>query len=1266
MKKPIHRAAIVLASSGLACALLAHTGAAVAAGAYAAVTQVYQDGSPPTAVQSQADVSGRVLVITGYGGDVSGALANGQTQTIVLRGTSGLTYNVQPLRTFYSADFYTKVFDDANALPSSDQATVINGGGWLTLIDTNALGRDTYTFDHIQITDSNGTSSSIPFANAFTFRVTTPQPPNLAINDANGQAVRGTFIANASGAFVLNGYPAQPEGPYTLTTPTMNIWGTHLASLSVPFTYQRPVVNVAGRSPSLPDFPGNSPLAVHLANPATSQPLVGPLPFTAAPLGAGTGMLNGVKLGAQSVTGTLPFDIAKDAQMLTASATVNGTINLYLNVPDAPNIALNMTTWNPADEIQLSPSKGKMAYTVDVAPFLLEPARLGLAPDCGSGVQLTTLVGSKGGTLKSGDLACAVKFVSAPLDAQDVTATSGGISGYIHDLGPNDLTYEPGVLYRDPSSGTLLFYSTNIQKKLTLTGTSLDDAAPTLTVELSTAAKQAGSTTQALASVIGNDQFAGQVHVAAPNRGLSMKITNPVGKTNVVATPTDILASQIYTSDSTLWDTQPFGFDVYYTRRPDKVWHTDLAFTIVPPAVSMTVKRPTGSLVSSNPFTLSGQLGVARGTVYTFDPTTMGDWRVQPFQKTVNRNANGAVTGYTLTPLGGTGPVAINADGTFTVNVGKVQPGIIDLVVQATLYRDGTATTHTVSANDLQLSVQNGNPIDAELKVAQSASGLVSSSQAYTPILNLIITGHRETDVAAVHWFVSSDGGNTWSSAGDTTAPALRPKITAAGAYQYKATLVDKYSQSESTSNVVTVEAFNRPNLSIKAPTAGFVGRPVTFTAVSDVPNTEFTWVLKTAYNDKDPKTASGPTFDYTPTTAGTLYVQLAGKQTGGTINNTLRTRTVEQMYSVVPLKISKAVISGPNVVETGKPVTFKVAQGQPFGNNQTHTDNIVGQWVLPDGTTQPGFNPLTTTVQPGQKNVSFESWVDGLQDSTQQISVFGFSTWTYKFPLMVIASSIPDPRAPATGVFTASYANQADSRDTGGEKFTFSWDLPPGASLLSERGNTITVQFTQPGEQQVNATISDTRGNSQRVASRAFTIAPAPTLDATMTLSDGDQWLRAPSDVLVKVALLSVPKGDTLSKVDYSLDGTYQTSSSNLSLPVVVHVPAAGKHTVSASITTKQGATAFVTKDLTLVQGDSPVCAIASEGTVTKSITLRATCTVKMGKVAGLKWLINGQPTALSSTFINFTAQQLGNVSNVTVIATTDKGQTGQTQWSK
>ncbi|AOZ11191.1 Ig-like domain-containing protein [Cupriavidus malaysiensis] len=952
-----------------------------------------------------------------------------------------------------------------------------------------------------------------------------------------------------------------------------------------------------------------------------------------------------------------------------SDSTVAGGVSTLIMTTAAPNAPVGIATvtfWDPADQIGVTTFDGKSDYVAGLETFILRAKVNTQSKDCIGGVysivpgslQDPAFQTTRLATLAGGRAVCAVLFDDT-IGAMDKTFTN--YAGKLKETGPYDVKYEAGLLYRDPETNVVTFFSAVKPHAFPLTGVGIQSAKPEVKFTPESALARLGSTIDSPLTFVGN-VIAGRLTIAGRFPGLHVKVND--GEAVKVVGSNNSMARQLTTDVRSLWETTPYKLTYWYDAAPDQVWTTDLSMLSVPTTISIYTAPVREKQITTEETTVSGQIGAIVAGKFVYDPVKMGEWRISVFQKKVRYVNNKGVV--TLEPLT-TEPLATEADGSFSVNLGALQAGGNSVFVEAELVRDGALTGRKVKGFDTQIGVANGEPIEAVLKNMRQDSGMVGGKTAFRPVIGAYMDSKRTMDIGTLTWYESRDRGTTWSVVQESRQTGYTPVITEPGTFMYRATVKNRHSGATFDTNTITVEGFARPDLDIHMPRAGFVGRPVTVTAESSVANTVYTWTVKGSTKDAVEQTFSGSSFSFTPEVAGVYKIALSGRvDDGQNIDNQFRVRTASASYRAIPLSIPVPIIRGPNVTETGKRYTFTVQQGSPFTSTETNNETISGKWILPNGREVEGFDPVDYTVLAGDQEVRFESWVDGRKGESLRTGSYRLRSWTYQFPQMRMTVTKYDMRVPARANFSIGYVAAADATKTGGEKFSFEWTLPAGAAIASQSGNAIGVDFTIPGEQRVSVTVRDTRGNEQVLQSDQIAVLPPTDLKASLSVTVGDKWMRAPDKVQAKVAVEQLPKNDVVARIDYSVDGEVVLTTTNSLTPAVLEIATPGEHTIVAKVTSRGGAVIQAAGKVTLVSGASPVCKIEASGSVSASLQLTARCSIETGRISGLRWLFDKRPTSITSSQVLFNPSTIANVNYVEVIATSDKGQTGTASWSK
>lgn len=951
----------------------------------------------------------------------------------------------------------------------------------------------------------------------------------------------------------------------------------------------------------------------------------------------------------------------------TDAATAGGTATLVISTaaPNAPVGVATVTFWDPAEEVGVATSDGKSDYVVGLESYRMKAALKPQFTDC-QGTAYVIAQGSvddpafqqsKLGALAPGKSLCAVRLNEAS-GAMDPLFSS--FVGLLKSDGPYDLSYDAGLLYRDPESGAVSFFPSVTSSTFQLLGVGIEKAKPEVRFSPETALVQLGSSIDNPLTFVGN-VIAGRLAVVGRFPGLVVKTNDGEA---VKAPNGQTVARQVTTSVSRLWEKGPYRISYWYEAVPEHVWTSDLSMLAVPTTVAIYTAPIREKRITTEDVQINGQIGNIVGGKFVYDPNRMGEWRISVYQKIVRYEGNRAVVSLEARTAA---PVATEADGSFAINIGRLAAGGNAVFVEAELVRDGVLTGRKVKGFDTPIGVANGEAIPAVLKNMRDDSGLVGGKTAYRPVIGSYIDSKRTADIGVLRWYASRDKGGTWNLVQESRQTGYTPVITEAGTYMFRASVINKHSGATFETNTITVDAFVRPDISIEMPRAGFINRPVTVHALSTVDNTAFTWSIKGPAKDAEAETYTGKSATFTPRAAGVYKVTVSGRTADEqTIENPLRVRTASGSFRVVPLQIPAPIVRGPAVVETGKRYTFTVQQGTPFTSTETTNERILGAWLMPDGKEIAGFEAVEYTVRPGDTEVRFQSWVEGQRDDSIRAGSFRLRPWTYQFPAMRMTMTKFDMRVPARANFSIGYVTAADVAKTGGEKFTFEWALPRGAAIASQSGNAIGVDFTEPGDQSVSVTVADGRGNEQTLRSDTLAVLPPTDLKASLALTVGDKWQRAPDKVQAKVTVDQLPKNDVVAKIEYLVDGEVVLTTTNSLTPAVLDIAAAGEHTVLARVISRGGAVVTPANQVTLISGTPPVCKIEASGSPSTTLQLTARCSIEKGRITGLRWLFDGKPTSITSSQALFNPKTIADVNQVQVVATSDKGQTGTASWSK
>ena len=742
----------------------------------------------------------------------------------------------------------------------------------------------------------------------------------------------------------------------------------------------------------------------------------------------------------------------------------------------------------------------------------------------------------------------------------------------------------------------------------------------------------------------------GKAFVTGSKPGLSVTIKT-ASKSKTAETKASTFNDFVTTNITDLWGTEDITVEAYYTFLSDRVYSETFHFIAVPKSLTVTLNATSG--VTTEDIVLKGNAGLYQGGgKYLYDSAACGVWTLQA---NLNSYAGGKLN---QTALGTT--ETINSDGSFEINVGKLAAGTHRISVTATLKEtEDYSLSKSVASMPVTVVVRDGSAIPATLSIRET-----TSATPFYPIISVVMSDYkRYQDISSITWQTSQNG-TDFETVEGMSGVAIRPTITESGKFWYKATLTNRWSNTTAETDSVMVQTFARPVITVTGPNATIVGNPVTLKAsVQDGVSANFTWLVMQNMNDTSGTVQSGDSLTFSPESTGNLIVRVTAQEVDAPGTNKASTATTYYIVRVGAPTLQKALISGPRYVETGKSYTYEVTVPGLFPS--TYVSNLIvkGNWVLPDGTTAAG-ETLDYTPKAGENTLKYVTWIEQYPEIIAKAELY-FSSWTYKWPEWQVITRIIDNRVPAEVRLQVLTKSSRDLLSLGGETITYDWILPEGVELLEKQSSYAVLQFNTVGTYQPAVTISDTRGNSTTIRTDMIQILASPVLDGTLITTVGDRWNRAPSDVNVRVIVTSLPKKDSFASATYKLDGV--TLVENGSSSTQIKVAAAGEHEIAATLKSKNGATADLRTQVTLVTGDNPHCTIKPVGDGVKNLSLIAQCNVSMGYVASYQWRVNGEEMPSKGATITFAVSDLEKgVNEVEVTATTDKGQSGSASWKK
>ena len=746
---------------------------------------------------------------------------------------------------------------------------------------------------------------------------------------------------------------------------------------------------------------------------------------------------------------------------------------------------------------------------------------------------------------------------------------------------------------------------------------------------------------------------AGTIRVTAPVPGFTVRITPSVGPPVEVAVGATSYARLIETPAAAVGSTVTYTVEAYPTLDPEKIANKPLVFAVAPPEQTLTVKPPT-TILTTEPLEFAVRIGAADAP---YSATTNGIW---------------SVTLHSVSPTGALIPLVTQATttGKVILSVAAADAGRGTFTAVATLTNGPVGfDPKVIRSLNVSLLVRDGATIPATL-ATKPVSG-AGRSPLYGMLAVTLQEPKQFLDVGTVTYYVSSDGTH-FAPLLDADGVAVAAILQLSNPIQldgnikryYKATVANKWSGNLAETNVVSLESFHIPLVTISVPKVTVANHPVTMTAVSDsaVPLT-YLWTV--TFGRNAPVTASGASFTYTPASAGPIKITLATRETAALDVPAAWKSAVALTTSLLPT-LGAPLVMGTIVAETGQTYTWTAMQRSPFPFN-SGTDLVVkSQWVLPDGTNSTA-NPVTYTMKAGdQPVIRYESVIEGIAESAVHTDHV-LRSWTYAWPAWKMLTQVVSPYAPARVSLAAVLVTPMQMVGLHGEALTYAWTFPQGATVVSQKDGLATVEFPAAGTYHVSAVVSDTRGNSSTVTSQDVTIQPPKGLAFDLALAVGDRWNRPPGPVMARITTTSVPSGDTVGGVTFFVDNQ-QVGGEVFSGAATINLPQPGTYTVKAVLRSAKGVTSEATQQVTLTLGDPPACVLKRVGNGTTTLAFSSNCTVQKGLVVRYQWIVNedtAHPSQVTANNLSFPVSLIAGVQTVRVVATTDRGDVGGARFS-
>lgn len=695
------------------------------------------------------------------------------------------------------------------------------------------------------------------------------------------------------------------------------------------------------------------------------------------------------------------------------------------------------------------------------------------------------------------------------------------------------------------------------------------------------------------------------------------------------------LTERVSITPGALWSHRTVRATAEYVDMPDLRTTASINIMHAPDSSIRISAEAPRKAINTEAIPVEVSIGTRRGATTTFDPETMGTWTTW-IEKRTRDGERSVVTDEREV-----------SDG---VELFEIDPDSVDSVTYVAFAKstspDGSYTK-VIESFPMYVTVLQGMAIESEVN-SRRYRGIAP----FTTVFTLSLDRTASEALGQVEWQVSP------ATAGAFETVASGDRLTRLiytfqrGEYDVRAKITNRHTGAVGYSETVAVHAFVRPELTVTGAREAFIGTNLELQAETTFEGAPTDAVVE--WLEGDQVVGEGKTF-------------VVSRESDGVVNITVRARMqdapADERYAWVdaryPVRFRQPAapyvrIDGPTYTEVGTTYTFKALTQLPYRNMSEEDNRIMGEWTLPNGTTVQGdtleFSPTDEMAEEGRVELSYRVWIEGLE-SLDRTDKHRASVRKYVWPEFALSTEQRMALAPSTvkmRIETPGFYGRLDGPE-------YEWNFPAGAVVQSVYGDVASIEILEPGEYEVSARITDSRGNSA-VVSAPISVGQADPWSVDLEFTYSNKAQREPVDVAARPSASGGHPHDWPVSYRYFLNGELYSEGKSYSKFAGL---TAGRYLVRFEMDTKHGKTAFIEKTVEVAANQPPSCEIKSTyRTFGPSYLFEADCTDVDGRIVGYRWVINGEVAGLTGYRIGVPVKE-GEKINVEVTATDDSGGT-------
>lgn len=503
-----------------------------------------------------------------------------------------------------------------------------------------------------------------------------------------------------------------------------------------------------------------------------------------------------------------------------------------------------------------------------------------------------------------------------------------------------------------------------------------------------------------------------------------------------------------------------------------------------------------------------------------------------------------------------------------------------------------------------------------------------------------------------IQWETSRDG-VVWTELPEFAGKRnIKLKLLEADNSFIRASVENKLTKVQSKTEAIEVIAYDVASIQLAGPIKAYVGQTVDFELeLSDSYADDAISDIEWSVDNGNSWSAGGRnrSFVFTESTSVQARLKLASTDSRILDDGWAVARKDISVVEPKPITVSSSM---PRIVEVGKTISLSGSARNSYSGLNVE---IVSEWISPSGITMSGSN-TEYVVEPedivdgDSGEFIFRAWVKGYQAETLAERRTKAKVWKYELPntLLTLSSDIKVAPSKVTARVAMPYVYAP------GVEFNFEWVIDESRIRIDGlRDKSATLYAIEPGLHQIKVIFSDNRGNRREMVEFVDLVEAEP-MQANFTVTPSNEFWRVPVSIGLKGSSDPGHPKDYPSQYHWSINDDLLIGEDSSFVRHVISEP--GDYRLKMEATSKMGQSLVVTKDITVVPNQPPIC----EPEIKESeshITVVANCTDVDGRVVAIKYSWNGGPEASGGTSLTF-SKALYEYVMLTVRAIDDSGQ--------